>query len=182
MATILLCLRIFKVFQAERAKFWKIIVVFVQSPSRVSLFANPQTTALQASLFLTISQSLPNFTSIESVMPSNYLILCRPLLLLLLIFSSIGVFSDESVLHIRLPKYWCFSFSISPFNEYSGLISFRIDWFDILAVQGTLKSSPTPWFKVINSMVLSLLYGPALTSIHDYWKNHSLTMQSLLAK
>ena len=71
---------------------------------------------------------------------------------------------------------------ISPSNEYSGLIPFRIDWFDILAVQGTLKSSPTPWFKVINSMVLSLLYGPALTSIHDYWKNHSLTMQSLLAK
>ena len=109
--------------------------------------------------------------SIESVMPSNHLILCHSLLLLPLIFSSTGVFSNESVLPIRWPKYW--SFSISPSDEYSGLISFRNDWFDLLAVQGTLKSSPTPQFKSINSLALSLLDGPALTSIHDYWKNHS---------
>ena len=91
------------------------------------------------------------------------------------IFPSIRIFSNESVLHIRWPMYWSFSFSISPSNEYSGLISFWIDWFDLLAVQGTLKEySPTPQFKSINSSVLSFLYGPTLTSIHDYWKNHSL--------
>ena len=90
------------------------------------------------------------------------------------IFPSIRVVSNESALCIRWPKYWSFSFSISPFNEYSGLISFRIDWFDLLAVQGTLKeSSPTPQFKSINSSAFSLLYGPTLTSIHDYWKSHS---------
>ena len=113
-------------------------------------------------------------TSIESVMPSNHLILCRPLLLLPSILSSIRVFSNESVLHIRWPKYWRFSFSISPSNEYSGMISFRIDWFDLLAVQGTLKSSPTPQFKSTNYLALSFLNSPTLTSIHDHWKNHSL--------
>jgi len=82
-------------------------------------------------------------------------------------------FSSESVLCIRWPKYWSFSFSISPSNEYAGLISFRMDWLDLLAVQGTLKSSPTPQFKSIDSSVLSFLYSPTLTSIHDYWKNHS---------
>ena len=86
---------------------------------------------------------------------------------------SIRVFSNELVLGIRWPEYGSFNFSISPSNEYSGLISFRIDWLDLLAVQGTLKSSPTPQFKSINSLVLSLLYGPTLTSIHDHWKNHS---------
>ena len=106
-----------------------------------------------------------------SVMPSNHLILCRPLLLLPSIFPSIRVFSNESVLHIRWPKYWSFSFSISPSNEYSGLISFRMDWLDLLAVQGTLKSFPTMQFKSINSFVLSFLYSPTLTSIHDPWKN-----------
>ena len=106
-------------------------------------------------------------------MPSNRLILCRPLLLPPSIFSSIRVFSNESVLHIRWPKYWSFSFSISPFNEYSGLISFRMDWLDLLAVQ---ESSPTPQFKSINSSVLSFLYSPALTSIHDLWKNHSFDL------
>ena len=88
-------------------------------------------------------------------------------------FPSIRVFSNESVLHIRWPKYWSFSFCISPSNEYSGLISFTMDCLDPFAVQGTLKSSPTPQFKSINSLVLSLLYGPPLTSIYDYWKNHS---------
>ena len=112
--------------------------------------------------------------SIELVMLSNHLTLCRPLLLLPSIFPSIRVFPDESVLRIRWPKYWSFSFSNSPSSEYSGLISFRMDWLDLLAIQGTLKeSSPTPQFKSINSLVLSFLYSPTLTSVHDYWKNHS---------
>ena len=98
------------------------------------------TAACQASLSSTISQNLLKLKSTESIMPSNYLILCRPLLLQPSIFPSIRVFSNESALSIRWPKYWSFSFSISPSNEYSGLISFRIDWFDLLAVQGTLKS------------------------------------------
>ena len=112
----------------------------VQSLSRVQLFATPWTAAHQASLSITNSQSLLKLMSIESVMPSNHLILCRPLLLPPSIFPSIRVFSSESVLHIRWTKYWSFSFNISPSNEYSGLISFRMDWLDLLAVQGTLKS------------------------------------------
>ena len=112
----------------------------VQSLSRVRLFVTPWTATCQAFLSITNSQSLLKFTSIELVMPSNYLILCRPLLLLPSIFPSIRVFSNESALHIRWPKYWSFSFIISPSSEYSGLISFRIDWLDILVVQGTLKS------------------------------------------
>ena len=106
----------------------------------VQLFATPWTAAHQASLSITDSQSLLKLMFIESVISSNHLILCHPLLLLPSIFPSIRVFSNESVLHIRWPKYWSFSFSISPSNEYSGLISFRIDWLDLLAVQGTLKS------------------------------------------
>ena len=112
----------------------------VQSLSCVQLFATPWTAALQASLSITSSQSLLKFMSIESVMPSNHLIPCCSLLLLPSTFPSIKVFSNDSVLHIRWPKYWSFSFSISLFNEYSGLISFRMDWLDLLAVQGTLKS------------------------------------------
>ena len=111
----------------------------VQSLSCVWLFATPWTAAHQASLSITNSQSLLKLMSIESVMPSNHLILCHPLLLPPSIFPSIRVFSNESVLRIRWPKYWSFTFSISPSNEYSGLISFRIDWLDLLAVQGTLK-------------------------------------------
>ena len=118
--------------------------------------------------------------SIQSVMPSNHLILCRPLLLLPSIPPSIRVFSNESVLHIRWPKYWSFSFHISPSNEYSSLISFRIGWFDLLAVQGTLKSLPAPQFKRVNSLALSLFYCPALTSVHDYWKNYSFDSMDLL--
>ena len=102
--------------------------------------ATPGTAARQASLSITNSRSLVKLMSIESVMPSNHLILCHPLLLLPSIFPSIRVFSNESVLHMRWPKYWSFSFSISPSNEYSGLISFRMDWFGLLAVQGILKS------------------------------------------
>ena len=112
----------------------------VQSFSRVQLFATPWIAAHQASLSNNNSQSLPKLMSIESVMPSNHLILCHPLLLLPSIFPSIRVFSNESTLCIRWPKYWSFSSSISPSNEHPGLISFRIDWLDLLAVQGTLKS------------------------------------------
>ena len=126
---------------------------------------------------LPICHQLPEFpklSSIELVMPSNHLILCHPLLLSPSIFPSIRVFSNESALHIRWPKYCSFSFSVSPSNEHPGLISFRMDWLDILAVQGTLKSSPTPQFKNINSSALSFLYSLTLTSIHDCW-NRQLT-------
>ena len=108
--------------------------------SRVRLFETPRTAAHQASLSITNSRSLPKLMSIELVMPSNHLILCCSLLLLPLIFPRIKVFSNESALHIRWPKYWSFSFNISPSNEYPGLISFRMDWLDLLAAQGTLKS------------------------------------------
>ena len=114
-------------------------------------------------------------SSIESVMPSNHLILCRPLLLPPSIFHSIRVFFNESVLHIRWPKYWSFNFSISSCNEYSGLISFRMDWLDLLECpRDTQESSPKPQFKTINSSALNFLYSPTLTSIHDYCKSHSL--------
>ena len=140
----------------------------------------PWTVASQASLSITISQNLLKLISIKLVMPSSHLILCRPLLRLPSIFPSIRVFSNESALHIRWPKYWSFSFSISPSNEYSGLISFRIDWFDLFAVQRTLKSLlQTSEFKNINSLVLSLRYGPTLIPILDYWKNHSFDHMEL---
>ena len=112
----------------------------VQSLNRVQHFATPWTAAHQASLSITIFQSLPKLMSIESVMPSNHLILCHPLLLLPSIFPRIRVFSKESALRMRWPKYWSFSFSINPSNEHPGLISFTMDWLDLLAVQGTLKS------------------------------------------
>ena len=112
----------------------------VQSLSSVRLFVTPWTAARQASLSITNSQSSPKPMSIKSMMPSNHLILCRPLLLLPSIFPSINVFSNESALPIRWPKYWSFSFNISPSNEHSGPISFRMDWLDLFAVQGTLKS------------------------------------------
>ena len=122
--------------------FWCICAVkhSVQSLSRVRLFSTPGTVACQASLSITNTRGLLKLMSIESVMPPNHLILCRPLLLLPSIFSSIRVFSSESVLPIRWPKYWSFSFSISPSNEYLGLISFRMNWLDLLPVQGTVKS------------------------------------------
>ena len=142
----------------------------VQSLSRVQLFVTPWTAARQASLSITNSRSLLKLMSIESVMPSNHLILCRPLLLLPSIFPSIRVFSNESVLHIRWPKYWSFSFNISPSNEHSGLISVRMDWLDLLAVQGTLKS-----LLQHHSSKTSVLWCSAFfKSIHDHWKNHSL--------
>ena len=118
----------------------KALFRIVQLLSCIQLFVTRWTAACQASLTFTISQSLLKLRSFESVIPSNHLILCRPLLLLPSIFSSIRVFFNESALCIRWPKYWSFSFSISPSNEYSGLISFRIDWFDLPAIHGTLKS------------------------------------------
>ena len=146
----------------------------VQSLSCVQLFATPRIAARQASLSITNSWSSLRLTSIESVMPSSHLILCHSLLLLLPIPPSIRVFPNESTLRMRWPKYWSFSFSIIPSKEIPGLISFRMDWLALLAVQGTLESSPTPQFKSINSSVLSLPHSPTLTSIHDHWKNHSL--------
>ena len=127
------------------------------------------------------SWSLFKVKSIELMIISNHLILCHPLLLLPSMFPSIRVFSNELALCIRWPKYWIFTFSISPFNEYSGLISFRMDWLDLLAVQGTLKSVPhlAPQIKSVNSLALSLLHAPTLTSVHDYWKNHNFDYADL---
>ena len=135
----------------------------------------PCTAASQESPSITNSRGLLKLMFIKSVMPSNHLILCHPPLFLPSIFPSLRVFSNESVLHISWPKYWNISFNISPSNEYLGLISFRIDWFDLLAVQGTLKSLRQYHSSKASILpVLSFLYGPTLTSIHDYWKNHSL--------
>ena len=154
----------------------------VQSLSCVRLFAIPQTAAHQASLSITNSRSLLKLTSIESVMPSNHLILCHPLLLLPSIFPIIWGFSTKSALPIRWPKYWSFSFNISPSNEQPGLISFRMDWLDLLAVQGTLKYSPTPQFKNINFSALSFLYNPTLTSYMTTGKTIALTIQTFDGK
>ena len=139
----------------------------VQSLSRYRLFATPWTAAGQTSLSITNSQSSLRFMSIEFMMPSNYPILYHTLLLLPSIFPSIRVFSNESVLPIRWPNYWSFSFSISPSNEYSGLISFGLTGL-ILHPRDSQESSPTTQFKSINSWALSLLYGPTFTSICDY--------------
>ena len=132
----------------------------------------PWTVACPASL---VSWSFLRFMSIMLVMPSNHLILCHPILLLPSVFSSIRVFSSELALCIRWPKYWSFSFSISPSSEYSGLISFRIDWFALLAVQGTLKNLLQHHSSKASTLpsVPSLFYGPTFTSVHDSWKNHS---------
>jgi len=155
----------------------------VQLLSCVQLFVTPWTAPFQASLSITNFQSLLKLMSIELVMPSNHLILCHPLLLPASIFPSIRVFSNESVLHIRWPKYWSFSFSISPSNEYSGLISFRIDWLDLLAVQGTLKSL----FQHQTSKA-SILWRSALFIVqlsHPYMttgKTVALTRQTFVGK
>ena len=155
----------------------------VQSLSRVRLFATPWTAAHQASLSITNSRSLLKLMSIESVMPPNYLILYHPLLLLPSIFPSIRVFSNESILRIRWPKYCRFSFSISPSNEYSGLISFRIGLVGSpCCPRDSQKSPPTPQFKSINSSVLSFPYSPTPTSARDYWKTVALTRQSIVGK
>ena len=155
----------------------------VQSLSRVRLFVTPWIAARQASLSITNSWSSLRFTSIESVMPSNHLILCCPLLLLPPIPPNIRAFSNESTFHMRWPKYWSCSFSIILSKEIPGLISFRMDWLDLRAVQGTLKSLlQTPQFKSINSSTLSFLHSPTLTSIHDHWKTIGLTRRTFVGK
>ena len=156
-----------------------VTVVSVQLLSCVWLFATPWTAACQASLSFTISWSLLKLMSLESVMSSNHLTLCYPLLLLPSIFPSIRVFSNESVLCIRWPKYWSFSFSISPSNECSGLISFRIDWFDLLAVQGTLKSLLQHHSSKASILQHSQLSLWSNSHIYDYWKTHSFDYTDL---
>ena len=133
----------------------------------------PWTVARQSSLSITNSRSLLKLMSVELVMSPNRLILCHPLLLLPSLFPQIRVFSNESVLHIRWPKYWSFSFSISPSNEYLGLLSFRTDWFDLLVVQRTLKSLLQHHSSKTSILWHSDFFMVQLTSIHDYWKNHS---------
>ena len=155
----------------------------VQSLSTVRLFATPWTTACQASLSITKSRSPPKLMSIESVIPSNHLILCRLLLLLLPIPPSIRVFSNESALHMRWPKYWSFSFNISPSNEHPGLISFRMDWLDLLAVQGTLKSLFQHYSSKASILQRSAFFTVQLS--HPYMttgKTIALTRWSFVAK
>ena len=149
-----------------------VVVLFfssVQSLSRLRLFATPWIIARQASVSITNSQSSPKITSIESVMPSSHFILCHHLLLLLPVPPSIRVFSNESTLHMRWPKYWSFSFSISPSNEHPGLVSFRMDWLDVFAVRGTLKS-----LLQHHSSKASILWRSAFFTVQLHWKNHSL--------
>ena len=150
-------------------KFIHVCSVSVHLLSRVQLFA-----AHQASLSITNSQSSLKFTSIKTVMPSSHLILYRPLLLLPLIPPSIGDFSNESTLRMRWPKYWSFSFSIIPSKEHPGLISFRMDWLDLLAVHGTLKSLLQHHSSKASILRRSAFFTVPVTPIHDYWKNHSL--------
>ena len=155
----------------------------VQSLSRVQLFATPLTSARQASLSITNFRSPPKPMSIESVMPSNHLILCRPLLLLPSIFPSIRVFSNESALHIRWPKYWSFSFNISPSNEYSGWISFRMDWLDLLAVQGTLKSLLQHYSSKVPILLHSAFFKVQLSHLYmTTGKTTSLTRRTFVNK
>ena len=160
MALLIVCLYVFYISVSQS----------VQSLSCVRFFATPWIAARQASLSIINSRSPPKPTSIESVMPSNHPILCRPLLLPA-IFPSIRVFSNESALHIMWPKYWSFSFNISPSKEHPGLISFRMDWLDLLAVQGTLKSLLHTTVQKHQLFGAQLFYSPTLTSIHDHWKN-----------
>ena len=147
--------------------------VAVQWLSHVQFLVTPWTAAHQASLSFTISRSLLKLMYIESVMSSIHIVLCYALLLLPSIIPSIRVFSNELVLCIRRPKYWSFSFNINPSNEYSGLISFRMDWLDLLAVQGTLKTLQHHSSKVSILQRSAFFISPTLMSLRDYWKNHS---------
>ena len=158
-------------YKQELTQGLQLCVSQVQSLSRVRLFVTPWTAARQASLSITNSWSLLKLMSIESVMASIRLILCRPLLLLPSVFPSIRIFSNESVLRIMWPNYW--SFCIIPSKEYSEMIFFRMDCLDLLAVQGTLNSL-LQHHSSKASVLLTFLYSPTLTSIHNYWKNHSL--------
>ena len=160
----------------------RFFVIVVPLPSRVQLLETPWTAACQAPLSLTISWSLSTFMSLALVMPCNHLILCCPLLLLLSIFPNFRVFSSESAFCIRWPKYWSFSLSINPSNEYSMLISFRITgWISFLSKELS-ESSLAPQFESINSLTLCLPYGPALTTICDCWKDHSLDYTDFVGK
>ena len=156
-----------------------LLFIVVQSISCVKLFPIPWTVACQASLSFTISWSLLILMSIESVILSDHLILGHLLLFLPSIFPRTRVFSNELALHIRWPKYWSFNFSLGPSNEYSGLFSIRIYCFDLLTVKGSQESSAAPQFESINSLAFSILKCPALTSIRDYWKNHSFDYTDL---
>ena len=157
-----------------KALLWSFIHSF-RLLSCVRLFETPWTAARQASLSITNSQSLLKLLPTESVMPSNHLILCCPLLLPPSIFPTIRVFSNESAIRIRWPKYWSFSFNISPSNEYSGLIFFRTDWFDLLSLQGTLMSLLQHHSSKASILWRSgFFHSPTLTSIHEHWKNHNL--------
>ena len=158
----------------ESFNTYSLVSVSVQSLSRVWLFVTLWTTAHQASLSITNSWSLPKLKSIELVIPSNHLILGHPLLLLPSIFPSMRILSNESALCIRWPKYWSFSFNISPSNEHPGLISFRMDWLDLLAVQGTLKSLLQHHSSKASILWCSAFFIVQLISVHDHWKNHSL--------
>ena len=149
--------------------------VYLSVQSRHSIISD----SFLTSLSIIISQSLLKLRSIRLVMPSNHLILCHPLFLPPSIFPSIRVFSNELVLHIRWPKDWSFSFCISPSNEHPGLISFRMDWLDLLAVQGTFKNLLQHHNLKASIFWNSTFYGPTLISIHDYWKNHSLNYMDL---
>ena len=157
---------------------YEVLVAVVQSPSHVQLFSTPWTAACQASLSLKISRSLPKFMSIPLMMSSSHLILwCH--LLLPSIFPSIRYFTNESAVHIRWPKYWSFSFSISPSNEYSRLISFRLTGLISLLSKGLSGVFSSTTVQGINSLVLCLLYSPALTTMCDHWENHSLDYMDL---
>ena len=169
-----------RIYSKMSAMYFSTVVV--QLLSRVQLFATPWTAACQASLSFSISRSFLRLMSIESVMPSNHLNFLHPLLLLPSIFPSIRDFSNESAVCIKWPKYWSFSVSISPSNEYSGLISFRIDWFDLLAVQGTLESSPNPQFKSISSSVLSFFVVQLSHQHMTTGKTIALTMWTFVRK
>ena len=157
-------------------KYYGLTFISVQSLSCVWLFVTPWTATCQAFLSITNSRSSPKPMSIESVMPSSHFILCHPLLLLPSIFPSIRLFSSESALRMRWPKYWSFSFNISPSNEHSELISFRMDLLDLLAVQGTLKSLLQHHSSKASILWRSAFFLVQLShpSIHDHWKNHSL--------
>ena len=174
---------VFWMLSFKPLSLWRGSFSSIQSLSRVQLFATPWIAARQASLSITNSRSFLKHMSIESVMPSSHLILCRPLLLLPPVPPNIRVFSNESTLCMRWPKYWSFSFSISASNEHPGLISSRMDWLDLLSVQGTLKSSPTSQFKSINFSALSFLHCPTLTS--NTWpleKTTALTRWTFVGK
>ena len=159
-------------FVISQCSFYLSLLQF--SPQSCPTLCDPMDCSTPGFPVLHQPQSSLKLMSIESVMPSNRLILCHPLLLLPSVFPSIRGFSNESVLHIRWPKYWSFSFSISPSNQYLGLISFRIDLVGSpCSPRDSQESSPIPQFKSINSLVLSFLYISTLTSIRDYWKNHS---------